>query len=89
MAVRAVCSEEDGLVYFDGSGLKDAGEYCVYIDPTTGCSTIVAYFNGTGILQLTTSTPEGSTCPNISNALFYDGSGLKAVSQSGTCVAPG
>lgn len=83
--MAVICSEEDGLVYFDGSGLKDAGEYCVYVDAATGCSTIVAYFDGTGILQLTTSTPEGSSCPSI-YALFYDGSGLKAVSQSGTCT---
>ena len=85
MAVK-VCREDDGLVYFDGSGLKDAGEYCVYVDPSTGCSTIVAYFDGTGIKQLTTGTPVGSACPSISDALFYDGSGLKGVSQSGTCT---
>ena len=80
------CNEDDGLVYFDGSGLKDAGEYCVYVDPTVGCSTMVAYFDGTGILPLTIGTPVGSTCPSISDALFYDGLGLKAVPQSGTCT---
>jgi hypothetical protein len=92
MAVRKTCSElgdPPALVYFDGYGLNVFGEYCKYVDPTVGCSTKLVYFDGTGLKILDTTTPEGSSCPAVSNACDFDGTGLKLVNLSGVCTPPG
>jgi len=91
MAVRKSCVEAEdppALVYFDGTGLNVYGEYCKYVDPAVGCSTRLVYYDGTGLKILETATPEGSSCPAVSNACDFDGTGLKLVNLSAVCTPP-
>jgi hypothetical protein len=90
MAVRRSCREVEDpptLVYFDGAGLKVYGEYCVYVDPVTGCATNLVVFDGTGLKPYSASTPVGQYCPAIRNAVDFDGTGLKLTSLAATYCA--
>jgi len=66
----------DDYIYFDGTGFREPGDVCVFVDPETGCSTWLVQFDGTGFLDIGFSTPQGQYCPAVSGAVYFDGTGF-------------
>jgi hypothetical protein len=91
VAVKRICREvgdPPALVRFDGTGLKTNGVYCTYMAQYAACATDLVYFDGTGLKPLSALTDPYTSCPSVSNACDFDGTGLKLTNLSATCLVP-
>jgi len=78
MAKRSCLGQPiDDYIYFDGTGYKEPGDVCALYGEA--CATDLVRFDGTGLRQVTASTPVGNTCPAVSGAVYFNGTGLVTV----------
>jgi len=73
----------DVYVRFNGAGLKTDGIYCYFNG--VACTTDVAYFDGTGVKNVTATTDYLVDCPAVNCLDYVSGTGLKVLTCRLTC----